>query len=120
LGGCATPTSTLEPSTRAASDWSAAEPEEILGAFVSAARGRDFETVWTLLASPLRARYSPETLARDFEQVGQGALEGLARAEIAGRREPQRSGDRARFELAEGRAVELVREADGWKVESLE
>lgn len=97
-----------------------AEPAEVLRVFVDATRERDFETVWRLLASPWRARYSPESLRRDFERVEQGALERIARAELAAVTPPLREGDRVRFEIATDLAVQLVLEPDGWKVEALE
>ncbi len=120
LPACATRGPTVPEPDAGAASGAMADPAETLGGFVTAARERDFETVWGLLASPLRARYTPETLARDFSRVEQGALERLSRAGLEASAAPEVEGGRARFPIGDGRAVQLVLEADGWKVEALE
>jgi hypothetical protein len=92
---------------------------EALEAFIDAAQAGDFERAWTLLAAPLRARYSPSRLEDDFRKEPL-SRERLERARAALGTPPVLEGDEARFELGEGRAVRLVREGDVYRVAALE
>jgi hypothetical protein len=98
----------------------ASSPREALLGFVAAARAGDFETAWRLLAGPLRARYSPETLARDFSAVQVAAQQRLARAELAAAGEPQFEGETASFPVGGDSFVRLIKEEGGWRVLALE
>jgi hypothetical protein len=98
----------------------AATPERALGAFLDAAGAGDFTAAYALLAGPLRERYTPEALARDFRAEPEAASR-LARARAALARPAERASDaEARFPLGPQRAVRLVREPDGWRVAALE
>ncbi len=97
----------------------AADAARTLGEFLDASAAADFARAWSLLAAPLRARYSPERLAQDFA-AEPGAQDRLSRARAAAQTSPVIEGDEARWPLGEGRAVRLVREGDGWRVAALE
>ena len=105
--------------------WRVREPppeegaRQVLSHFLEAADKGDFATAYRLLSSPLRARYTPERLARDF------AAEPLARERLARAREALPGpllvdGADARLSLGEGKAVRLVREGGAFRVAALE
>ena len=119
---------------RALADQAAAAPElfdgapdqaeigaarEVLRAFVDAAEARRFGAVWQLLAAPLRARYTPERLEREFFQEPLAA-DRVRRAKEAAERPAERDGDSVRFPIAPGKAVVLTREADGYRIAAIE
>lgn len=95
-------------------------PGAVLARFLDAAEAGDFAQVYGLLASPLRARYTPATLERDFAAEPL-AKERLSRARFALERQPPvyRAGA-VEFPLAEGRAVRLVPEGGAYKVAAIE
>jgi hypothetical protein len=82
-------------------------------------RAGHFDVATRCLAAGLRARYSAELLARDF-QAEPGAQTRLERAVLAAEGIPQPDGPRMRFPLAGGGAVVVAQEADGWRLEALE
>lgn len=91
-----------------------------LESFLEASERREFDAVWRLLSSDLRARYTPQRLAKDFGAEPL-ASERLARARAGLQAtELDVDGDRASLPLGTERAVTLVRERDGWKVAALE
>lgn len=96
------------------------KPEVVLARFLDAAAAGDFSTAYGLLASPLRARYTPATLERDYGAEPL-AKERLARARFALEHQPPAYRPGAvEFPIAEGRAVRLVPEAGGYKVAAIE
>lgn len=90
-----------------------------LGAFLDAAEARRFTAAYGWLSSELRARYTPSSLARDFS-LAPDAGDRLRRARAALDGPAVEAGRAVRFPLAEGRAVQLVEETDGFRVASLE
>lgn len=90
-----------------------------LTAFLEAAEARRFTAAYGWLSSALRGRYTPSSLARDFS-LAPDAGDRLRRARAALTGPALEAGAAVRFPLAEGRAVELVEEADGFRVASLE
>jgi hypothetical protein len=95
-------------------------PRDTLEQFLVAAESAKFEAAYRLLSSRLRGRYTPARLAEDFSQVKEQAHDNLARARLALASSPQVGERRAEFPIVEGKAVRLVLEDDGWKLESLE
>lgn len=87
--------------------------------FVEAVERRDFEAAYALLDGALRRRYSPQRLEQDLalEPRGTGLV---SRAKAALEAPVIVEGDRATIAVAEGRAASLVKEADGWRVSSLD
>lgn len=94
-------------------------PREALLDFVGAAEAGDFERAYALLTGRLRARYTPERLARDYS-LEPLSRERLRRATLAADGEPVIEGERAAFPIGDGFAVRLEREGGSWRVESLE
>jgi hypothetical protein len=90
-----------------------------LAAFLDAAEARRFTAAYGWLSSALRGRYTPSSLAHDFS-LAPDAGDRLRRARAALGGPVLETGATVRFPLAEGRAVELVEEADGFRVASLE
>lgn len=99
-----------------------AAPRATLKAFLDAEHSGDFSEAFALLSGDLRARYTPARLQADFERDRALAEEKLARvrAALESNVAMKIEGHRAELPLAAGRAVKLVEEAEGWKVESLE
>lgn len=97
-----------------------AEPiAEVLRGFVAAARARQFDVVWGLLSERWRTRATPASLEVDFD------AEPLAEVRLrhleAGLGGPLRiEAARAQLTLGPGRALVLVREDAGWRVDRLE
>lgn len=92
---------------------------QALGEFVTQVERRDFAAAWRSLSAELRARYTPERLAKDF------GLEPLAEERVArlkaGLGAPIAVEQAAAtLELGRERIVRLVLERDGWKVAALE
>ncbi len=96
-----------------------AQATEVLRRFIGCALAKDFECAYPLLASPLRARYTPRTLAADFE-AEPAARDRLARALSASEQAPQLQGVQASFPIGEGKAIRLVLEGTEYKVAALE
>lgn len=95
-------------------------PREIVGQFLGAVVRGDFDAAWRLLASPWRERYTPSRLSFDFS-----AVRGLAQDKLARIRASPDSGwrigaDQAVLPIAQGKAVRLVRESEGWRIAALE
>jgi hypothetical protein len=97
----------------------AEEAREVLTAFLSAADSGDFAQAYRLLASELRARYTPERLEQDF-RAEPLAKERLTRARGALGSDPIPEGRQVLFPIAEGKAVRLVHEDEGYRVMALE
>ena len=94
-------------------------PEAVILRFVSAVRASHFDEGWRCLSAALRKRYTVEGLAEDFRREP-GASARLERAVLAAEGIPVKEADTVRFPLPGGGAVVVVRERDGWKLESLE
>jgi hypothetical protein len=94
-------------------------PDEALNRFLAAVEAADWSTAWSQLSATWRGRYTPEGLGKDFESEPL-VRDRLARAKAAGRTQATVESDRARFPIAEGKAVRLVLEAGAWKVDALE
>lgn len=92
---------------------------QTLRTFLDAADRGDFTTAYALLAAPLRARYTAQTLARDFAQEPL-ARERLARARLALERPPLLRADGVDFPIGDGKAVRLIREGREHRVAALE
>jgi hypothetical protein len=95
------------------------DPSAVVEGFVAAVEGRHFNQAWAFLSSPLRARYTPDTLERDFD-LEAGAIDRVKRAKDAARHPAEIRGDEARFSFGDGQAVRLVREAGSYRLLSLE
>jgi len=87
--------------------------------FVAAAERHDFQTAYSMLAGPLRDRYTPERLAQDFDGEPL-AKERLARIRAALKQPFALSGSKAVLSLGAANALTLAHEADGWRVAALE
>lgn len=95
-------------------------PRGALEQFLGAAGRGDFEAAFRLLASPLRARYTPARLASDY-----AAVRGLAQDKLARLRASLDAGwrigaDEASLPVGEGKSARLVREPEGWRIAALE
>lgn len=91
----------------------------VADAFVKAAAAGEWKKAYSFLAAPLRARYSPERFAEDFKAEPQ-AKERLTRARVALEGTPELVGNEVRFMIGEGRALRLIREADGFRILAIE
>lgn len=92
---------------------------QALGAFVTATEAGDFAKAYALLAGPLRARYTPERLAADFDAEPL-ARERLARARAALENEPVFEDEEAHFAIGDGKVVRLRLEEGEYRVLTLE
>jgi hypothetical protein len=90
-----------------------ATPRAAATRFLEAVEAGRWDDAYALLSARWRERLTPERLAADRRQGGALAKDHLDRARIALRGEPSISGDEARFD----KALRLVREADGWRVD---
>ncbi len=92
---------------------------DLVQRFVAATESKHFEEVLPLLAKPLRERYSVQNLERDF---GSDPLAAARLAQIKAKAGGAfvEAKDAAALEWAQGRALKLVQEADGWRIASLE
>jgi hypothetical protein len=96
-----------------------AELHRAVDAFVTLAEGRRFDALHALLSKPLRDRYTPATLARDFGAEPY-AQERVARIKARADATLVVQGEHASLEWAPGRSLRLIREAASWKVAALE
>jgi hypothetical protein len=80
---------------------------------------KDWKTAWSLLAAPLRARYTPERLREDFEREPL-SQERLRRARIAQKGPVKVGASEALFPLGDERAVRLVLEEGEYRVAAIE
>ena len=94
-------------------------PRALLMHFVESAEAGHWETAWSLLSEPLRARYTPERLHEDFQREPLAA-ERLRRARVAAGGAVRVTEEGAEFALGAERAVRLVREAGEYRVAALE
>ncbi len=94
-------------------------PRACLTAFLDAVEAVDWVTAWSLLSSPLRARYTPERLREDYAREPLAA-ERLRRARLVVAGPVQLSEAGAEFPLGEARGVRLTREEAGYRVAALE
>ena len=116
LAGCVTtppPVVTRPPAP--AVDPHAAQ-RAVVRAFVQATDAHRFEEAWALLARPLRDRYTAARLAEDFEAEPLAA----ARLEQLKRRLDGPFADSNTLAWAEGKALRLTLEPDGWRIAALE
>lgn len=97
----------------------AAFPGGVVIRFSAAVRAGRFDQAQACLAAGLRARYTPELLARDY-RAEPAASARLERALVAVEGVPVQAGDSVRFPVGGGGSVVLRREPDGWRIESLE
>lgn len=95
-------------------------PARALVAFLDAVDADRFDEAYGLLSGRWRPRLTPERLRDDRVEGGALAGDRLARARIAAAGPVRREGDRAGFPIGEGKAVRLVLEPSGWKVDALE
>lgn len=95
-------------------------PARALLAFLDAVDAGRFEEAYLLLSGRWRATLTPDRLRDDLADGGVLARDRLARARLAASGTAVREGDCARFPIAEGRAVSLVLEESGWKIDDLE
>jgi hypothetical protein len=95
------------------------QASEVLRQFLAAAEAADFQTAYSLLSGSWRAVYTPQRLREDFAQEPL-AVERLQRARAALIQGPTVRGEQAEFPVGPGRAVRLVREANSYRVASLE
>ena len=87
--------------------------------FVMAAEAGRFDEVLSLLARPLRERYSVELLTRDFG-TDPLAPARLSQIKLKAFGPFVETKETASVEWAAGRALRLVREPDGWRIATLE
>ena len=112
---------------RQGGEWRVADPPPEIAArkalerFLSAVESRNFEAVYGCLAQPLRDRYTPARLEKDF------ALEPESRDRVARVRKAldakvalEVSREGARLPLGGGRAVRLVKEGGSYRIAALE
>lgn len=110
---------------RQGEDWRVVEsraadvPRAALKKFLDEVDSRDWKGAWGLLASPLRARYTPERLREDFEREPL-AKERLRRARLALNTRVRVAAGEALFPLGEERAVRLVLEDGEYRVAAIE
>jgi len=94
-------------------------PPEVLVRFAAAVRAGRFDQAWELLSLPLRARYTPELLSRDYRAEPTAAAR-LERAVVAVEGVAVVDGTTMRYPLGAGSAVVLRHEAGGWRIDALE
>ncbi|WP_163996546.1 hypothetical protein [Pyxidicoccus caerfyrddinensis] len=94
-------------------------PRAALSRFLDTVEAREWQKAWSLLAAPLRARYTPERLREDFEREPL-AKERLRRARLALNTNVRVGAGEALFPLGEDRAVVLVLEDGEYRVASIE
>jgi hypothetical protein len=94
-------------------------PREALGRFLDAVKADDWDTAWSLLSAPLRARYTPERLRDDFKREPL-ATERVSRARLALKGPVRVTASGAEFPIGEERAVRLVREAGEYRIAAIE
>lgn len=94
-------------------------PREALGRFLDAVKANDWDTAWSLLSAPLRARYTPERLRDDFKHEPL-ATERMSRARLALNGPVRVTASGAEFPIGEERAVRLVREAGEYRIAAIE
>ncbi len=95
-------------------------PRAALTAFLDAVEQGDFAAAYGLLSSSWRQRYTPDRFAADFkaEPLSKERLK-RARAALTGAQVVLREGA-AEYPISQGRAVQLVREPEGFRVVALE
>lgn len=123
-GACVTPKPVVTPPEKPQPVVAAVpSPEDaartVLLSFLEKAEQGAFEQVLPLLSKPLRERYQPQTLARDF------GAEPLARQRLEGIRKHAKDaitvdGATARLEWAQARRVQWVQEDGQWRIAALE
>jgi hypothetical protein len=94
-------------------------PRAVLSRFLDSVDAKDWKTAWSLLAAPLRARYTPERLREDFEREPL-SQERLRRARIAQKGPVKVGASEALFPLGDERAVRLVLEEGEYRVAAIE
>jgi len=92
---------------------------EALGRFLEAVKANDWDTAWSLLSAPLRARYTPERLRDDFKREPL-ATERVSRARLALKGPVRVTASGAEFPIGQERAVRLVREAGEYRIAAIE
>lgn len=94
-------------------------PRAVLGRFLDAVDAKDWQTAWSLLSAPLRARYTPERLRDDFEHEPL-AKERLRRARVALKGPVKVGASEAIFPVGGSHAVTLVLEDGEYRVAAIE
>lgn len=122
--GCVTTTPVQPPTPQprpepAPTEDASAPIHAVISAFIERTEARQFDAVLPLLAAPLRARYSVDRLARDFE-ADPRAQERLDKLKTSLGQPPEVSGNDATIEWSPGRRVRLTREGGSWRVAALE
>lgn len=116
------------PSLRMAqrgTDWRVVEvaPEEaaraVLERFLSAVEAGEWATAWSLLAGPVRSRYTPERLRSDYEREPLAA-ERVRRARLALQGPVRLEEGEAQLPLGGEAAVRLVLEGGVYRVAAME
>lgn len=110
------PTPVVEPMVKPDLE---AEARSTIERFVAATEAGQFADAHSLLSQPLRDRYTPELLGRDF------AADPLGRERVARIKDKRAtplsiSAERATLEWAPGRQLRLTREGGSWKIAALE
>lgn len=126
LAGCVT-TPPPKPVKREPTTVVVPEPPEdrqaalraVVQQFVTATEARRFEEVLPLLTKSLRARYSVESLARDFgaDPLAAARLEEIKKKVSGSFVEAK---DSAALEWAAGRSLRLAWEPEGWRISAIE
>lgn len=93
----------------------------ILGVFLEAVDRADFRAAYTLLDERWRAKYTPERLRSDFEREPRAmTLVARLKAQASSAIDLDPARDRAWLALGADRHVLLTKEAQGWRLSSLE
>ncbi len=125
LAGCVTP-----PAPRPAPEVPApvvpvvvdaqAPLKAVVAQFIAASEARQFDQVHALLSKPLRERYSPDQLARDYDAEPLAVERVAAIKKASARFTESKDQARATLEWAAGRTLRLVREDEGWRIATVE
>ncbi|MGQ0504011.1 MAG: hypothetical protein ACT4TC_01700 [Myxococcaceae bacterium] len=108
---CATPSAVQTPASE--------PPEAIVTRFLAAVDAKDFPGAYRLLSARWRGRYTPEQLRADFD-AEPSAGQRLDRIRAALSSPFQVTPEGAQLVLGEGKVLRLIREAESYRVASLE
>ncbi len=122
LAGCAHTTEPVPPVIEkpiVLAVLSDAEARAVTERFVNLAEQRDFAAAFSMLSGPLRERYTPERLGRDFDAEPL-AKERLARIRAALGGPFTMTAQKAVLPLGAEKAFTLLHDGSTWRVVSLE